>query len=158
MFEQLFNAIKWMCNQIEIILCSWFTAALCYFLEIKGAIHVMLAIMAFDLLAGIIASMWRRQEHFSMSKFSLAAARASIFIVFVLLIYALDKETHQDFAATYYIAVWIISGGYLWSFLKNAAQIFGGGIFKILQAFVKKQVEEKTGFDITEKEVENATD
>ena len=79
-----------------------------------------------------------------------------MFVIFILLLFALDKETHQEITASYFIATWIISGGYLWSFLKNASDIFGGGaIFKLLQGFLTRQVQDKTGVDLKEMEAEN---
>lgn len=115
----------------------------------------MLAIIAADLIFGIAASVWRRKEKFSMEKFTVAAARAFVFTAFVSFLYALDRETHQELAATYYIATWLISGAYLWSFLKNTDEVFGGKVIKLLQSFVQKTVQEKTGMDISEKEAQN---
>ena len=152
MLNYLYSALMWLYKHVEDLICGWFTAALCYFFEIKGAIHVMLIIIAFDLIAGITASVWRRKESFSMEKFFLAVGRAFVFTSFVLLLYAVDREMHQQVAASYYIAAWIISGGYLWSFLKNGDTIFGGRIFKMLQGFLRKEVQEKTGVDIAKEE------
>jgi len=155
MKDILYDAMIWLDKHIGDLICSWLTAALCYFLEIKGAINIMLAIIFADLAFGIAASIWCRKEKFSMEKFFIAVARAFVFTAFVSFLYALDKETHQKLAATYYIATWLISGAYLWSFLKNTDEVFGGKVIKLLQSFVQKTVQEKTGMDISDKEVEN---
>lgn len=118
----------------------------------------MWAALAFDLFAGILASVCKRKEKFSMSKLFVAIERAVGATVFVALLYAMDKEMDQNIAASYNIAAWLISGFYAWSALENMDQLTGSRIFGILKLFIAKRVEDNTGIDITEKEVENAKD
>ena len=93
-----------------------------------------------------------------MSKLFVAIERAVGATVFVALLYAMDKEMDQNIAASYNIAAWLISGFYAWSALENMDQLTGSRIFGILKLFIAKRVEDNTGIDITEKEVENAKD
>ena len=145
----------WLYNHFYNTVCGIFFAIIGYFTEIQGAIHVMWAAILLDLFAGILASVYKRNEKFSMVKFFLAIDRAFAVTVFVALLYAIDRETHQEIAASYNIAAWIISGFYAWGWLENMGQLTGSRIFEILKGFLKKRVEDNTGIDISEKEAEN---
>ena len=140
--------MDWLCNHFYNILCGMFLAILGYFNEIQGAVHVMWAALAFDLITGIMASMLKRKEKFSMSKAFIAVGRAIGATVLVALLFAMDKEMHQQVAATYNIAAWLIAGFYAWSASENMDQLTGGRIFKILSGFIEKKVENTTGVDL----------
>lgn len=146
-FESLSN---WIREHLLNLLCGYLFSMIGYFFEIKGAVHVMWLAIAFDLIAGITASTIRRKEKFSMDKFFTAIGRAIGVTVFVGLLYAMDKEMHQTVAASYYIAAYLISGFYAWSFLTNMDEMFGGRIFKLLKNAVVKNVEKETGVNINE--------
>lgn len=144
----------WLNDHFYNMLCGIFIAVLGYFTEIRGVVHVMWAAIALDLLSGVIASVWKRKERFSMEKFFIAIGRALVVTIFIALSYAMDKEMHQDIAKSYNVAAWIISGFYGWSFLQNSSDIFGGLIFKMMKAFFAKKIQDQTGVDISEKEKE----
>ena len=55
---------------------------------------------------------------------------------------------HQELAASYNIAAWLISGFYAWSASENMDTLFGGRLFAILKGFLEKRVEDQTGIDI----------
>jgi len=140
--------IDWLYNHFYNALCGLFFAVIGYFAEIQGAIHVMWAALLFDLLAGVLASVWKRKEKFSMSKIFTAVGRAIGASFLVALLYAMDKEMHQELAASYNIAAWLISGFYAWSASENMDTLFGGRLFAILKGFLEKRVEDQTGIDI----------
>ena len=140
--------IDWLYNHLYNALCGLFFAVIGYFTEIQGAIHVMWAALLFDLLTGVLASVWKRKEKFSMSKLFIAVGRAIGASVLVALLYAMDKEMHQEIAASYNIAAWLISGFYAWSASENMDNIWGGRIFGLLKGFLEKRVEDQTGIDI----------
>ena len=138
----------WLYNHFYNALCALFFAVIGYFTEIQGAIHVMWAALLFDLLTGVLASVWKRREKLSMSKLFIAVGRAIGASFLVALLYAMDKEMHQELAASYNIAAWLISGFYAWSASENMDDLFGGRIFRILKGFIEKRVEDQTGIDI----------
>jgi len=106
--------------------------------------------LAFDLVTGILASVLKKKERFSMTKFFTAVARAIGATVLVALLYAMDKEMKQEIAASYNIAAWLISGFYAWSASENMDTLTGGRIFGILKGFLEKRVEENTGVNLNE--------
>lgn len=146
--------INWLYNNLWNSLCALFFAVIGYFADIQGAVHVMWAALAFDLLAGILASVVKRKQKFSMSKAFIGIGRAIGATCLVALLYAMDKEMHQEVAATYNVAAWLISGFYAWSASENMDELFGGRIFGILKCFFAKRVQEQTGVNI-EKEISN---
>ncbi len=139
---------NWLYNHIMNLLCGITVAMLAYLGEIKGAVHVMWIAILFDLIGGIMASLIVRRERFSMQKFIIAIVRAFAVTAFVGLLYAMDTEMHQDLAASYFIASWVISGFYAWSFLDNMDTLCGGRIFKILKGFLSRRMERTTGVDL----------
>ena len=145
--------MDWLYNHFYNLLCGLFLAIVGYFSEIQGAVHVMWATLAFDLVVGIMASLLKRKEKFSMSKAFTAVGRAIGATVLVALLYAMDKEMHQDVAATYNIAAWLIAGFYVWSASENMDQLTGGKIFRVLSGFIEKRVEDTAGFDLNETEI-----
>ena len=88
-----------------------------------------------------------------MSKAFTAVGRAIGATVLVALLYAMDKEMHQDVAATYNIAAWLIAGFYVWSASENMDQLTGGKIFRVLSGYIEKRVEDTAGFDLNETEI-----
>lgn len=145
----LSNFAEWISDHFIHVICGYFLAILGYFFEIKSAVNVMLIAILFDFILGLTNSVIRRKEKFSMEKFSLAILRALIVTSFVALLFAIDKETHQTFAASYYIACWIISVSYAWSALKNADHLFKNKIFKVLRKTVEIKVKDETGVDLS---------
>jgi Bacteriophage holin family len=142
--------IDWIYNHLYNAMCGVFFAVIGYFTEIQGAVHVMWAALAFDLIAGILASVFKRNERFCMTKFFTAVGRAIGATVLVALLYAMDKEMSQDIAHSYNIAAWLISGFYAWSASENMDSLTGGRIFGILKSFLAKRVEANTGINLNE--------
>lgn len=142
--------INWLYDHFYNSLCGLFFAVIGYFAEIQGAVHVMWAALAFDLLSGILASVVKRKEKFSMTKLFTAISRAIGVTILVALLYAMDKEMKQQIAASYNIAAWLISGFYAWSSSENMDTLFGGRIFGILKSFLTKRVDEAAGVDFNE--------
>jgi phage-related holin len=139
----------WICDHINHLISGLFFWFISYFIEIQAVVHVMWIAIALDLLSGVTASVWKRKERFSMKKFFIAIGRALIVTIFIALLYAMDKEMHQDIAKSYNVAAWIITGFYAWSFMQNSSDIFGGLIFKMINGFIEKRVEKETGVDLT---------
>ena len=134
-----------------------FFAVIGYFSEIQGAVHVMWAALALDLIAGILKSVWARREKFCMEKAFIAVGRAIGATALVALLYAMDREMHQSVAATYNIAAWLIAGFYAWSISESMDQLTGGRIFCLLKSFFAKRVQEQTGVDITNENIKIST-
>lgn len=147
--------IEWLYSHLYNTVCGIFFAVLGYFAEIQGAVHVMWAVLVFDLITGIFVSLQVRKEKFSMSKFFKAIERAIGVTILVGLLYAMDKEMHQELAASYNIAAWLISGFYLWSASENMDTLTGGKIFGILKGFLAKRVEQSTGIDLNKTQTQN---
>ncbi|WP_321321476.1 phage holin family protein [Labilibaculum sp.] len=140
--------MNWFSTHIGNTIAGIALAVLAYLAEIKGAVHVMWIIIAFDLIAGIMASLIKRKEKFCMKKVFVAIGRAIGVTVFVALLYAMDKEMNQKTIASYNIAAWLISGFFLWSFAENMFDLTGGRIFEILKTYINKRVENTTGVDL----------
>ena len=147
--------IDWLYSHLYNTVCGIFFAVLGYFAEIQGAVHVMWAALALDLITGITASVWTRREKFCMKKLFTAIGRAIGSTALVGLLYAMDKEMNQHVAASYNVAAWLISGFYAWSASENMDTITGGKIFGILKGFLSKRVEETTGIDLNKTQSEN---
>jgi phage-related holin len=147
--------INWISNHLFNAICGVVTAILAYFAEIQGAVHVMWAIMAFDLVTGILSSVIIRKQKFSMSKVFLGIGRAFVASIFVFFLYAMDKEMKQTFAASYNIAGWLVSGFYLWSASENADELFGGRIFGVLKYFFARKVESASGYNLNQTQEQN---
>ncbi len=139
---------NWLSDHFYNTLCGIFFAVIGYFSNIQGAVHVMWAALAFDLVVGILASIVKRKEKFSMSKAFTAIGRAIGATVLVALLYAMDREMHQEVAATYNIAAWLIAGFYAWSASENMDHLAGGKIFRMLAGFIEKRVEDTAGIDL----------
>ena len=138
----------WVIDHFYNWLCGIFFATIGYFTEIQGAVHVMWAALALDLMAGILASVLKRKEKFCMVKAFTAVVRAIGATVLVDLLFAMDTEMHQDVTETCNIAAWLIAGFYAWSISENMDQLTGGRIFKILAGFIEKKVEDTAGIDL----------
>lgn len=142
----------WLYDHFYNSLCAIFFAWFGYFSEIQGAVHVMWAALAFDLLTGVLASVVGRKEKFSMRKAFTAIGRAIGATVLVALLYSMDLEMHQTIASSYNVAAWLISGFYAWSASENMDDLFGGKIFGILKDFFAKRVEDQTGVHLENKD------
>ena len=140
--------MNWFSSHIGNTIAGIIMAVLAYLSEIKGAVHVMWAIMAFDLIVGILASLIKKKEKFCMKKVFVAIGRGIGVTVFVALLYAMDKEMHQKTVASFNIAAWLISGFFLWSFAENMYTLTGGRIFEVLKSYINKRVENATGVDL----------
>lgn len=138
----------WIYESFTSLICSIFFAASAYFFEMQGAIHVMWAAMAIDLVFGVMASVFKRGEKFCMKKFFVAVSRCMSLTILVGLMYAIDKETSQDVASSYRIAAWFFSAWYTIGATKNMDEMFGGKIFSAFSSFLSRQVEQKTGVDM----------
>jgi len=145
----------WLYNHFQNTICAVFFAIVGYFTEIQGAVHVMWAALAFDLITGILASMVKRHEKFCMSKAFTAIGRAIGATALIALLYAMDKEMHQEVAATYNVAAWLICGFYAWSASENMDDLFGGKLFRILKDFFAKRVEDQTGIQLENKDYQH---
>jgi len=143
--------MEWLYNHFYNTVCAIFFAVIGYFAQIQGAVHVMWAALAFDLMTGVLVSMLKRKEKFSMTKAFTAVGRAIGATFLVALLYAMDKEMNQSVAASYNIAAWLISGFYAWSSSENMDELFGGKIFGIMKGFFAKRVEETTGVELNDK-------
>jgi len=136
-------------------ICGFFCAGIAYFSDMQGAVHVMVAAAALDLISGIMASTIKKGEKFKMEKVRIAAYTAFAYVALVCLLFAMDREMNQDIASTYKIAAWIFSGFYAFSFADNMDVLLGGRIWRLLKGLLSKKIEEQTGVDINTKSITN---
>ena len=147
--------MNWLYDHFYNTLCAVFFAVIGYFAQIQGAVHVMWAALAIDLASGILAALIKRKEKFQMAKVFTAIGRAIGATILVALLYAMDREMKQTFAASYNIAAWLISGFYAWSASENMDELFGGRIFRILKCFISRLVEESSGINLNHTNEQN---
>jgi phage-related holin len=147
--------MNWIIDHFYNIVCGMICAILAYFAELQGAVHVMWAALVLDLITGIMASMIKRGEKFCMAKAFTAICRAIGASFLVMLLFAMDKEMHQDAVASYNIAAWLICGFYAWSSSENLDELTGGKIFGILKGFIGKRVEDTTGIHLDKTEIQS---
>ncbi len=146
--QRLVTLIYWSFDHYWNLVTAFFFAFLSYFAELKGAFHVMFAAFILDLFLGITASKAIRKERFSMKKFFVALERMVIAYALVMLLYAMDKEMHQDTINLADTAAWLVTGFLAYSAADNGFQITGGKMFLTLKSFIRKKYKDNTGIDI----------
>ena len=134
---------------------TWFLglilSVLGYFAEIRVSIHILFWAALFHVVLGIIKSHRIQKEPFRLKKFMEAVLICGVFIVFLMIVYANDKENGQNFISISSIATWIITGAYAWDGLIIASMIWPKiPLFKIVIKTFQKFFKEKTGVDLTE--------
>lgn len=127
-----------------------FFAFFAYFSEMKGAFHVMFAAFVLDVLLGIWNSRKVAGERFSMTKLFIAFERMFISYALVMILYAMDKEMHQDTVSLANLSSWIITGFLAYSAAENGYEITGGKFFKSLATLIKNKVKDNTNIDLDE--------
>ena len=83
-----------------------------------------------------------------MHKFFVGIKRMLISYALVMLLFAMDKEMHQDTINLADSAAWIITGFLIYSAADNGFQITGNKLFNALKTFVHDKVQSNTGIDI----------
>lgn len=144
--------INWTYAHYWNLVTGVFFAFMSYFAEMKGAFHVMFATFIIDLVLGILASKITRKERFSMRKFFIAFNRMLIAYALVMILYAMDREMHQETVSLANISSWLISGFLAYSAADNGYQLTGGKFFISVKSLIRKKVQENTGIDMDEKE------
>jgi hypothetical protein len=146
--QRLITLINWSSDHYWNFVTGVFFAFISYFAEIKGAFHVMFVAFILDLILGILASKISRKEKFSMLKLFIAFERMFISYALVMLLFAMDKEMHQDTVNLANIASWLITGFLAYSAAENGYQLTGGKIFLSVKTLISKKVQENTGIEI----------
>ena len=146
--QRLVTLADWSLNHYWNLVTGFFFAFMGYFTEMKGAFHVMFAAFILDIFLGIIASRSIKKEKFSMHKFFVGIKRMLISYALVMLLFAMDKEMHQDTINLADSAAWIITGFLIYSAADNGFQITGNKLFNALKTFVHDKVQSNTGIDI----------
>jgi FtsH-binding integral membrane protein len=150
--HRLITMINWTYAHYWNLVTGVFFAFLSYFAEMKGAFHVMFAAFILDLFVGIGASKKIRKEKFSMEKFFTALLRMVIAYALVMLLYAMDKEMHQETLSLANISSWLVSGFLAFSIADNGFKVTGGRLFLSVKTMIRKKVQENTGIEIEEKD------
>jgi hypothetical protein len=148
--QRLVTLINWSFDHYWNLITGLFFAFLSYFAELKGAFHVMFAAFMLDLFLGIIVSKAIRKERFSMKKLFVAFERMVIAYALVMLLYAMDKEMHQDTVDLADTAAWLISGFLAYGAADNGFKLTGGILFLNVKKFIRKKFQDNTGIDIEE--------
>ena len=121
-----------------------------YFAPVKGMAIVMLSAIIIDLLSGVWAALVKR-EGIQSKKLWRTAYKLLFAFVIVNLMHSIDIEMGIPGVTTSKIVALFITGFEVWSILENAAIISDHPIFKVLQKYMRKEVKEKTGIDLNEK-------
>ena len=150
MIPRILNLLDWIISHTVNLITGLFLAALAYFANLKGAIHVMWAAFILDLLVGYLTSRKLRNERFNISKAFIMLERMLIASAVLLLLFALDKETNQEFIHVYNLMAWLISGMLCYSLLDNGDKLTGGKFFTTLKTFLGSRIKEQTGVDPSE--------
>jgi len=150
--HRLITMVNWTYAHYWNLVTGVFFAFLSYFAEMKGAFHVMFAAFIVDLITGILTSKIIRKERFSMRKFFVAFERMVISYALVMLLYAMDKEMHQETLSLANISSWLITGFLAYSAAENGYQLTGGKLFLSVKTLIRKKVQENTGIEIEEKD------
>jgi len=150
--QRIITMINWTYAHYWNFVTGVFFAFLSYFAEMKGAFHVMFAAFIVDLITGILASKITRKERFSMRKFFVAFERMLITYALVMILYAMDREMHQDTFSLANISSWLITGFLAYSAAENGYQLTGGKLFLSVKTMIRKKVQENTGIEIEDKE------
>lgn len=148
--QRLVTLINWSFDHYWNFVTGLFFAFLGYFSDMKGAFHVMFCAFILDLALGIRASKKVRKERFSMEKFFTAVLRMAIAFALIMLLFAMDKEMHQETVSLAYTAAWLITGFLAYSAADNGFQITGGKLFLTLKSFIGKKFRDNTGIDMEE--------
>ncbi len=146
--HKLVTLINWSSIHFWNLISGFFFAFIGYFTEMKGAFHVMFAAFILDIFLGIIAARSIRKEKFSMHKFFIGIKRMLISYSLVMLLFAMDKEMHQNTINLADTAAWIISGFLVYSAADNGFQITGNKLFSAMKTFIHNKLQENTGIDI----------
>jgi hypothetical protein len=128
-------------------------SVLTYFVDIKASVHILLFAALFHVTLGIIKSYKVQNEHFKIKKFLSAVVMCGVFIAFLMLIYANDKENGQNFISISAIVTWLVTGAYTWDGLIIASKIWPNSpIFKPVIEGYRKFFKQKTGVELMEGE------
>jgi drug/metabolite transporter (DMT)-like permease len=148
--QRLVPLINWTFDHYWNFVTGLFFAFIGYFSDMKGAFHVMFCAFILDLALGIRASKKIRKERFSMERFFTAVLRMAIAFALIMLLFAMDKEMHQDTVSLAYAAAWLVTGFLAYSAADNGFQITGGVLFLNMKKFIGKKFQDNTGIDIEE--------
>src|SRR5512135_1784315 len=148
MIARILNLLDWIISHAWNLITGIVLAALAYFANLKGAIHVMWAAFILDFLLGYITSHKLRKERFSMNKAFIMLERMLIASAVILLLFAIDKETGQEYIQVYNIMAWLISGMLCWSVLDNGDKLTGGKFFGTIKTFLSNKIKEQTGVEL----------
>ena len=148
MITRILNLLDWCISHTVNLITGLFLAALAYFANLKGAIHVMWAAFVLDFIFGYITSRKLRKEKFSMNKAFIMLERMLIASAVILLLFAIDKETGQDYIHLYNIMAWLISGMLCYSFLDNGDKLTGGKFFGAIKTLLTNKIKEQTGVEL----------
>ena len=148
--QRLVTLINWSFDYYWNIVSGLFFAFFAYFGELKGAFHVMFAAFILDLFLGITVSKAKRKERFSMRKLFIAFERMLIAYALVMLLFAMDREMHQETVNMADTAAWLISGFLAYGAADNGFKLTGGILFLNVKKFIRKKFQDNTGIDIEE--------
>ncbi len=146
--QRLIPLVNWTFDHYWNFVAGIFFAFLSYFADLKGAFHVMFAAFMLDLFLGIITAKTVRKERFSMKKFFIAIERMVIAYALVMLLFAMDKEMHQDTINLADTAAWLITGFLAYGAADNGFKLTGGILFLSIKSFIKSKFKDNTGIDI----------
>ena len=147
MIQKTLSFFEWLLCHTWNLITGLFLAGLAYFANLKGAIHVMCIAFLLDLIFGYLASRKLKGERFSLSKAFIMIERLFFSCAAILLLFAIDKETHQDYVQLYNIIAWLISGMLCYSILDNGDKLTGGKFLGAVKTFLGSKIKEQTGLN-----------
>ncbi|NQU54062.1 MAG: hypothetical protein HQ522_16155 [Bacteroidetes bacterium] len=121
---------------------------LAYLAEIKGSIHVMWALMFFDLMVGLKKSFSIDKKRFKMDKFKNWLVFVLLSTAVIAFVFAVEVEMIMGRAKVYNGFTLLISAFILTNIIRNAEILTGRFIFTVLLDFVNERIKKWAGVDL----------
>lgn len=133
------------------VITGLFSSVVGYFLPMKDVLTVLAVFFVIDMLAGYWKNKKLYKERFSKRKvFETTVPRMIAVMTFIMMLFVWDVSFKQEYVSTYMVVGWFICGVLLFNIAKNFYLITRWKPFKDLGGFVQKQVEDRTGMEISD--------
>jgi phage-related holin len=131
------------------VIVGLMSSLLGYLLPIRDPVNLLLIFFVVDAIVGYLKNRKLHKQPFSKRKiFETTVPRMMAVVMFMILLFALDTEFHQDTVQTYMVVGYFIGGVLLFNVGKNLYEITRWRAFLNIANMVHKNVQDKTGEDI----------
>ena len=122
-----------------------------YFSPIRDPINLLLIFFAADAVVGYWKNKKLYNQEFSKRKiFETTVPRMIAVVTFMAMLFALDTTYNQDVVHTYMVVGYFIGGVLLFNIGKNFYKLTKWKAFLAIASMVQKDVQDKTGQDVSE--------